>query len=136
MPHHGRSSLRRSLRDRTFALIAFPDDVEDPRPCWGWKGALSKKRSGDRPVVWESRGFAEGGPVLVARLICEWFHGPAPSSQHKAGHTCPDGENAACISPHHLQWMTPSENEQHKAKEKRRKEQGCAVETSSADCSV
>lgn len=52
--------------------------------------------------------------VIVARLVCEWFHGPPSTPLHEAGHTCPSGECAVCVHPQHLAWQTREENEAQK----------------------
>lgn len=78
-----------------------------------WTGAKSQKRRGQlRPVIQEG---ARGSRVLnVARFLCEVMNGPAPTAEHEAGHTCPEGENDLCVNPRHLVWMTRTENEQWK----------------------
>lgn len=98
------------LWDRVWAKVAINDDTD---ACWLWTGATSKKRRGQRrPHIRQGR---RGSPMLsVARQICEWYHGLAPSDVHEAGHLCPNGENCLCVNPRHLQWMTREENEQHK----------------------
>lgn len=108
----------RTLWDRLWSKVAFPEG-DMISQCWEWRGAKSKKRSRRlgvqyyRPVIQlAGRGSRV---VLAARLVCEWVHGPAPDGSYEAGHTCPDGENELCVSPHHLRWMTRLENEQHKA---------------------
>lgn len=49
----------------------------------------------------------------VSRLVCESVHGPAPTPHHQAAHSCGRGF-AGCVSPHHLDWKTQSENEADK----------------------
>jgi hypothetical protein len=46
----------------------------------------------------------------VNRVVCERVHGPAPSPAHEAAHACGKG-HTGCISPNHLLWKTPSENQ-------------------------
>jgi hypothetical protein len=100
--------LSRSLKDRLWAKVAIPLDLD---ACWLWVGALSLKRYNQRrPVMRDADGRVEA----VARIVCRLVNGPAPSRRHQAGHTCPDGENALCVSPRHLQWVTPYENQQMK----------------------
>jgi hypothetical protein len=98
---------RGDLWQRVWAKTAAPSA---PGGCILWRGACSRTRSGPRPVI-----HTKGRSVdRVARIVCEWFHGPAPSPEHRAGHTCPGGENKMCVNPNHLRWMTQSENEQQK----------------------
>lgn len=82
----------------------------DELGCWRWTGAKSLKRRGSqRPVFWLNHRT-----VSVARTVCGWFRGPAPSPVHEAGHTCPHGERDDCVNPNHLTWQTREENERHK----------------------
>lgn len=98
------------LFDRICAKILFPEDLE---ACFGWSGAKSTKRRGQRrPIIREA---GTGSRVLsVARWICEMYQGPPPSRAHEAGHTCPGSEREDCVNPRHLRWMTRVENEQWK----------------------
>lgn len=43
------------------------------------------------------------------RLMCEFAHGPAPTSKHQAAHSCGKGHEG-CVNPRHLSWKTVSEN--------------------------
>jgi hypothetical protein len=56
---------------------------------------------------------AAGGrkKVLVHRLVCEAFHGPAPTSRHQAAHN--DGSKSN-NRPENLRWATAVENEADK----------------------
>ena len=102
-------------------VMSKVDTQNDPalQACWIWRGARSKKRYGHRPVI---QTGGRGSPVaLVARLVCEWTYGPAPTSHHEAGHICPDGEREDCVNPNHLVWQTRRENEAHKRRMQRRK---------------
>jgi hypothetical protein len=42
------------------------------------------------------------------RLVCELTHGPSPTKDHYAAHSC---GNRTCIAPAHLRWATPTENQ-------------------------
>lgn len=96
-----------TLWSRVWSKVTLPDD---PDACILWAGALSLKRLGRRsPVIHDS-----GHTRSVARVVCIWFHGAPPTEGHEAGHTCPGGENALCINPRHLEWMTREENERYK----------------------
>jgi hypothetical protein len=43
-------------------------------------------------------------------VMCELVHGPPPTPQHQAAHSCGAGTEA-CVNPRHLSWKTPSENQ-------------------------
>jgi predicted XRE-type DNA-binding protein len=45
------------------------------------------------------------------RYMCELIHGPAPSPEHQAAHSCGNG-NKGCVTPRHISWKTPAENQQ------------------------
>lgn len=51
-----------------------------------------------------------GQPTLVSRLVCEEKHGPAPTPDHEAAHSCGKG-NQGCVTKGHIRWATPSENQ-------------------------
>lgn len=42
------------------------------------------------------------------RLMCQLAHGPAPSKDHEAAHSC---GNRGCVNPHHLSWKTRAGNQ-------------------------
>lgn len=73
--------------------------------------------SGDDCLLWPfgrtSDGYGSlrvaGEPSLVHRLVCEKFHGPAPSPQHQACHSCGNG-HLGCVTPKHIRWGTQLEN--------------------------
>lgn len=46
---------------------------------------------------------------LVSRVVCEKTHGPPPTAQHQAAHSCGNG-HLACVAKRHLRWATPLEN--------------------------
>lgn len=54
-------------------------------------------------------GF-EGQMHHPHRYMCELVHGPAPSPQHQAAHSCGNG-HMGCCNPVHLSWKTKSENQ-------------------------
>lgn len=96
--------MRLTLRERLWAKVRFPRQLTTE--CWEWTAACSEKRYGERrPEIRDGSKMRS-----VARIVCEWVNGPAPTSSHHAGHTCPNGENALCVSPHHLEWQTPYQN--------------------------
>src|SRR5262245_22866940 len=66
------------LWDRVWDKVRFPSwDLDE---CWIWTGAYSKKRRGVRPVVRDRPHRDAGHMVLVARVVCAWYRGPAPST--------------------------------------------------------
>ena len=48
-----------------------------------------------------------------ARVVCTVVHGPAPSPEHHAAHSC-GNSHLGCINPKHVRWATPAENEADK----------------------
>lgn len=59
-----------------------------------------------------------GEQIRVHRAMCEHRHGPAPTPDHYAAHSCDRGHEG-CVNPWHLDWKTPSENQydRHKSGE-------------------
>lgn len=45
----------------------------------------------------------------VSRLVCKEQHGPAPSPEHEAAHSCGNG-HLGCVSKQHISWKTPAQN--------------------------
>lgn len=72
---------------------------------------------GDECLPWpfgrqsDGRGNARihGERMLAHRAMCERAHGPAPSPDHEAAHSCGNG-HLACCNPNHLRWATHREN--------------------------
>lgn len=73
---------------------------------------------GDDCLIWpfyrNSAGYAkmryEGRVQFVSRLVCERVHGPAPTAEHHAAHSCGKG-HLGCVNRQHLYWATPTENQ-------------------------
>lgn len=73
--------------------------------------------AGDDCLTWpfsdDGRGYGkvsfEGKLYKAHRMMCELAHGPAPTSDHHAAHSCGHGHQG-CINPNHLSWKTPAEN--------------------------
>lgn len=65
------------------------------------------------PYCRDRQGYAridiEGNFMLAQRVICERVHGPAPTKDHQAAHSCGMG-TSGCINPGHLSWKTCAEN--------------------------
>jgi hypothetical protein len=53
----------------------------------------------------------DGKTVLVARVVCERVHGPAPTPDHETAHSC---GHAWCVTKRHVRWATHVENEADK----------------------
>lgn len=51
----------------------------------------------------------DGVDILAHRYICEKFHGPPPTPEHTAAHSCGKGDEG-CIAPWHLSWKTQADN--------------------------
>lgn len=71
--------------------------------CWEWQGALNTSGYGQTSL--------QRRPIPVHRLVCHWMHGPAPSDEHCALHSC---HNPKCCNPHHLRWGSHAENMREK----------------------
>ena len=73
------------------------------KPCELWTRARSKAGYGqvNRKVdgVWKR--------FYVHRLVCEFFHGPAPEIRSEVLHSC---DTPACYEPSHLRWGSRNEN--------------------------
>jgi hypothetical protein len=54
--------------------------------------------------------FGADNKFRAHRVMCEHRHGPAPSPDHYAAHSCDRGHEG-CVNPWHLDWKTPSENQ-------------------------
>ena len=65
------------------------------------------------PFATNNRGYPQinrkGRRVLVHRIVCTHIHGPAPTAQHEAAHSCGNG-HLGCVTPMHLRWATRAEN--------------------------
>lgn len=63
------------------------------------------------PVPHHGYGQIKIGPrhYGVHRLVCEWVHGPPPSEDMEATHSCGNG-HLSCVTRNHLRWKTPKEN--------------------------
>lgn len=67
-------------------------------------------------LIWPFARFQTGYALFgkpgrkVHRIMCERRHGPAPSPEHHAAHSCDRGHDG-CVNPWHVDWKTPSENQ-------------------------
>lgn len=61
-----------------------------------------------------ARGYGHfkrlGVHYYAHRYMCELVHGPAPTPEHHAAHSCGRGQHK-CVNPKHISWKTPSENQ-------------------------
>jgi len=73
--------------------------------------------TGDDCLNWpfnrSQKGYAQiwqdGRQTLAARRVCLLAHGPPPTPEHEAAHSCGNGHDG-CIAPGHLRWATHAEN--------------------------
>lgn len=73
--------------------------------------------TGDECLIWPMGrdrfgypSFGLNGKVYKGhRYMCELVHGPAPTPEHHAAHSCGGGRDG-CIHPQHVRWATPKEN--------------------------
>jgi hypothetical protein len=77
-----------------------------------------KDYAGDDCLIWPfARGTAHGYAQVKYKgkqqnacpVMCEMAHGPKPTPEHEAAHSCGKG-HLGCINPRHLSWKTPKEN--------------------------
>lgn len=71
----------------------------------------------DECLIWPysrgSDGYARikrgDAQQLVQRLVCFTLHGPPPTGDHEAAHSCGQGMRG-CVNPRHVRWATREEN--------------------------
>lgn len=59
-------------------------------------------------------GSCNGEHFYANRMMCELAHGPAPTLDHEAAHSCGNGHEG-CTNPNHLSWKTKTENQLDRA---------------------
>lgn len=77
----------------------------------------NKKHEGDSCLKWPfsvtEHGYGQfkigKRSTLASKVMCEAAHGPAPTTDHQAAHSCGKGHEG-CMNPSHLRWATRSEN--------------------------
>ena len=73
--------------------------------------------SGERCLEWphgtNGVGYGmvtfEGKRQIASRVVCEAVHGPPPTPDLQAAHSCGNGDKG-CVNPLHLRWATCAEN--------------------------
>lgn len=83
--------------ERHLSEVVMPYEGED---CLIWPFARSH---GYAIITRDRHNFP------VSRLICEDEHGPPPTAEHQAAHSCGRG-NLGCVARRHLRWATRTEN--------------------------
>lgn len=76
---------------------------DDPNSCLLWPYA--RARDGYAKIRWN------GVAIIASRVMCELAHGPAPTPEHEAAHSCGNGAKG-CVNQHHLRWATSKENKE------------------------
>jgi hypothetical protein len=66
------------------------------------------------PFVRSANGYGQlrlksGKKQVASRAVCEAAHGPPPTPQHVAAHSCGNG-HLGCVNPSHISWKTLSAN--------------------------
>lgn len=100
-PRGGRQSRRACDGEPTIWLLAHVrHEGED---CLKWPFAHRGNGYGILSATDHRRG------VSAHRYMCELAHGPAPTSNHLAAHSCGQGHKG-CVNPKHIRWATPAQN--------------------------
>jgi DNA-binding XRE family transcriptional regulator len=92
IPNYGKQRAKRGEAQRFFDEII---PAHEGNECLIWPFALS------------TTGYASLGAGVVSRLVCEERHGPPPTPDHEAAHSC---GNRPCVNRRHLSWKTSKEN--------------------------
>lgn len=78
---------------------------------------------GEECLIWPFARNDQGYPQVSVngvrgyahREICKRRHGPPPTPEHEAAHSCGKGHEG-CINPEHLSWKTHAENQADRAR--------------------
>lgn len=99
--HHGDPLAGRSSNG---AAEQFLRDVVIPYKGSGCLIWPFRKTENGYGLLWQS-----GRHKIVSRIVCEEVHGPPPTPEHEAAHSCGKGHEA-CVAPDHVTWKTHTEN--------------------------
>lgn len=85
--------------------------------AWEFYQSVVIPYEGDECLIWPynrgSKGYArvkrKGRPIILSRILCEDIHGPPPTPEHEAAHSCGRGQ-LGCVTKGHLSWKTSAEN--------------------------
>lgn len=99
---------------------AYGDPLQGRSTRWGERAVYLRQvvlpYDGDECLLWPYSSAAGYGIVTlngrecrVNRIVCEAEHGPAPSPQYEAAHSCGNG-HLGCCAKRHLRWATSKEN--------------------------
>lgn len=87
-----------------------------------WIDRVALQHPGKECLIWpfgrHKDGYAQGSyPGIetkhASRAICWLKHGPPPTPEHDAAHSCGNGRRG-CVNPAHISWKTRAENEADK----------------------
>lgn len=92
-PRTKRGEAQRYFRE---VVLAYEGDE-----CLAWPFARFRDGYGEIQI--------DGKPKGVHRHVCEEAHGPAPTPEHQAAHSCGRGK-FGCVTKRHLSWKTNLEN--------------------------
>lgn len=95
-PTAGKTSPGELPRYLTNTVFVYRGD-----DCLIWPYARNKWGYGKVTIGGRTKG--------VHRLVCEYTHGPPPTVEHQACHSCGNG-HLGCVAPNHLSWKTRKGN--------------------------
>lgn len=89
-------------RGKGYGIAFLREHLNDSDgPCLIWP--LSRNPNGYGMLGFERKSY------WAHRFMCEMVHGPAPTTEYEAAHSCGKGHEG-CVHPRHLSWKTPSQN--------------------------
>lgn len=103
--------LGRTGRPRTSALERMFDRLDRDLPdrrfteCWEWPGTRIGSGYGTITIGTDKGG--SGKQYYVHRIMCAFWHGPAPEDKPNVLHSC---DNPPCVNPAHLRWGDQADN--------------------------